>query len=69
MGGILAYVIPIGGSLLVICLDSWQVGEWVSRLASPVAQDGNIIQISRPAWARAEYIIIAQCSPYYFLDK
>ena len=49
----MSYVIPIGGFLLVICLASWQVGEWVSRLVSPVARDGNIIQISWPALARA----------------
>ena len=52
----MSYVIPIGGFLLVICLASWQVGEWVSRLVPPVARDGNIIQISRLALARAEYI-------------
>ena len=49
----MSYVIPIGGFLLVICLASWQSGEWVSRLVSPVALDGNIIQISWPALARA----------------
>ena len=51
----MSYVIPIGGFLLVICLASWQVGEWVSRLVPPVAWDGNIIQISWPALTRAEY--------------
>ena len=40
----MSYFIPIGGSLMVICLASWQVGEWFSRLASPVARDGNIIR-------------------------
>ena len=52
----MSYVIPIGGFLLVICLASWQVGEWVSRLVPLVAWDGSIIQISRPALVKAEYI-------------
>ena len=46
---ILIYVIPIGGSWLVICLASWQVEEWVSKLASPEAQDGNSIHMYIPA--------------------
>ena len=49
----------------MICLASWQVGEWVSRLVPPVAWDGNIIQISRPALARAEYINIFKISPLH----
>ena len=60
IGGTLSYVIPIGRFLLGICLASWQVEEWVSQLVPPVARDGNIIQISRPALARAEYIIMPQ---------
>ena len=42
----------------MICLASWQVGEWVSRLVPLVARDGHITQISRPALVKAEYIII-----------